>query len=578
MKKLWVVLRGFLVLIGLCVVALAVFGALGFRHENPPVPDRTVLTATWYGTPHDAPLPPGWVSRFVPVPPTLAEVTQALYRGARDPRVEALAVRLGAGDYNWAAVQDLRAAIAAFRAAGKKTYIYAESYGEMSPGMGMYYLASAFDQIWVQSMGGVEITGFHAEMPYFRSVLDKVGVTPDIIQKGRYKTAPENALLDSMSTAQRESIQGVLSSMMTDFFEGVAQGRHVPSVSIRSLIDNAPYGSKDALAAKLVDRVGYDDEFTKAVFPDPGRAAVDAVDYLYRAAEPAVPADGKSVAVVYVRGMILSGAGDDGLAGADAAYADDIADAIDDAADDPSIAAIVLRVDSPGGSPSASETIRRAVVAAKAGGKYVVVSMGGVAASGGYWLSVDAERIFAQAGTLTGSIGVFGGKVSLAGLWDRLGVRWDGVSMGQNAGMASLNAPYTPTQRLAVNRMLDAIYQGFVTRVAQGRKMTPEAVEAVAQGHVWTGRQALDKGLVDEIGPLRAALAHIAARLNVPGGADGLDIVELPQPRDPLGEIRAIFMGGVRSFALLKPFLREAALAANPARGITYAQGFAIHP
>lgn len=581
MKKIWVVIRSILVVLGFMVVLLAVIGVGFARKAAPDLPLRMVLAYNFHGTPPDAPDVPAWVLRFMPVEPSLAEVTNAIYKGAKDSRVEALSVKLSGGDYDWADVQELRTAIAVFRDAGKKTYVYAESYGDLYPGMAEYYLASAFEEIWVQPVGSVSITGFYAEMPYFRKTLEMMGVAPDIIQKGDYKTAPENALLDSMSEAQRTTVHGILASMMTDFFDGVSAGRKIDAAKIGSLVDGAPYTALEAKERKLVDTVGYEDELWNKILPDDNREVVDAADYLY-GDEPLVQKHKKSekptdVAVIYVSGMIVSGdAAGGGFMGEDMAYADDIAGAILDASEDEAVGAIVLRVDSPGGSPSASETIRRAVTVAKQKGKYVVVSMGSEAASGGYWVSVDADRIYANAGTLTGSIGVFGGKVALTGIWDKLGINWDGVELGANAAIWSMNAPYTDDQRAAVSRMLDDIYDGFVDRVATGRNFGRDVVEDMAQGRVWTGRQAKEQGLVDGIGGFRAAMEDVAKKLGV-SGPEALEVFTLPQPSDPFDEIRYFIGGGVKAMQGFAPFFHSLALVREPMRGITHAQGFAIN-
>lgn len=587
MKKVWAVIRGFLMLVGVAVVALAVVGAFVLRDKAPVLPDRMVLALTLFGTPEDAPDLSGWISRFVPVEPSLREVTEAVYKAAGDPRVEALAVRLNGGDYNWADVQELRSAVLAFKESGKPSYVYAESYGDLYPGMAVYYLASAFDEVWLQPVGSVSITGFHAEMPYFRKTLEMVGVKPDILQKGEYKTAPESALLDGMSDAQRETLHGILSSMMGDFFEAVASGREMPVASIGPLIDSAPYTADEAKERKLVDTIGYEDELLDKIFEDEGRQMVDALSYFYEV-EPPVKLFKKShqpiknvhetmaVAIVYINGLIVSG-GDGGLMGGeDVVFADDVAGAIQEAAEDEDVRAIVLRVVSPGGSPSASETIRRAVELARQKGKYVVVSMGAEAASGGYWVSVDADRIYAQNGTLTGSIGVFGGKASFDGLWKKIGVNWDGVEIGANASLWSMNRPYDSAQKETVGRMLDQIYDAFVDRVAKGRKFSRDVVESMAGGRVWTGRQAKERGLVDEVGGLRQALEDVAKHL----GTDyaNLEVYTLPQYSDPVDELRAYLFGSTGVFGFVGPVLRQIRLAERPMQGVVYnpyIEGFA---
>lgn len=594
MKSLWRIFRTFLAIIGFVVLALAVFGAASLGRSSPQkLPEKIVLVYTFYGTPADAPPGPSWLSYIMPQEPTLAEVTNALYKSVNDKRVEALAVNLAAGHYNWADVQELRAAILAFKGAGKKAYVYSESYGELYPGMAEYYLASAFDEIWLQPVGSVAITGFQAEAPYFKQTLEKIGVQPDIIQKGDYKTAPESALLDHMSEQQRQTLHGILSSMMTDFFEGVSQGRKLEAARIGQLIDGAPYTAEEAKERKLIDRVGYVDELIAQLVPDTKKKDkdfVNAVDYLYDTSsggmfDQVVKKEQKltdkthkkdSVALIYITGMILSDPGPGGGSpfGDRMAYASDIAGAIDEATQDDDIAAIVLRVDSPGGSPSASETIRRAVEVAKAKGKYVVVSMGSEAASGGYWVVVDADRIFAQPGTLTGSIGVFGGKASFAGLWEKIGVNWDSVSMGGNAGLWSPNKGYDAQGRAAISRMLDDVYDAFIERVAKGRKFAPDVVESMAGGRVWTGRQAKDRGLIDEIGGLHQVLGDVATEIGV-SGPEKLNIVVLPAEKSPFEGLFGMFSGGAH---ILSPVLESLALMAHPEAGITHYRGFAIRP
>ncbi len=605
MTKIWTFLRGILVAIGFSVVLLAFIGAWALKGEERRLPDQIVLTYTFFGSPPDDGGDRSILAQFMPTEPSLMEVTDALYRAAGDKRVSALAVRLAAGNYDWADVQELRAAIAAFRAAGKKTYVYAESYGELYPGMAEYYLASAFEDIWIQPVGTVAITGFQAEVPYFKKTLEMVGVSPDIIQKGDFKTAPESALLEHMSDAQRETLHDILSSMMTDFFEGVSAGRKIPAARIGQLVDAAPYTAEEAKERGLVDHVGYLDQLTDMLMPEdagddksakggkakPSRELVDAVDYLY--ADKGSPIDkvvrgeekalkkkdtgDNTVALIYIGGLIVSDSGYDGggAFGDRMAYASDIAHAIDDATENDDVKAIVLRVTSPGGSPSASETIRRAVEVARSKGKYVVVSMGAEAASGGYWVVVNAERIFAQPGTLTGSIGVFGGKASFAGLWPKLGVNWDSVTLGGNAGLWSPNQPYNAEQRQAISHMLDDVYDGFIDRVAKGRNFAPEVVEAMAQGRVWTGRQAKERGLVDEIGGLRQALEDVAKKIGVADVQD-LDVIILPDAPSPIDGLMELVGQNVQAFGPVKDFLHMAIMARHPEWSVVRAPSFEI--
>lgn len=594
MKILWKILRGMLAFIGLVVVGLAIYGATALNDGGFRLPGKMVLAYSFHGTPHDEPKGSQWLEKWVGTEPTLAEVTDAIYHAAKDPKVEAFAASLHAGDYKWADVQELRAAIAAFRAAGKKTYVYATSYGELYPGMAEYYLASAFDEIWLQPIGTVAITGFQAQVPYFKKTLDLVGVQPDIIQKGAFKTAPEPALLEQMSDAQRQGLHAILQSMMTDFFEGVSAGRKIPANTIGQLVDGAPYTSKEAKERGLVDRVGYLDELSEQLVPGGGsdhHDFVDAVDYLYAAGGLTLDkiagdkdikagktgGKGNKVALVYVRGLIMSddGEGAPDMFGDTVATASDIAAAILDAADNEHVGAIVLRVDSPGGSPSASESIRRAVSVAREKGKYIVVSMGGEAASGGYWIVVDADKIYAQPGTLTGSIGVFGGKASFAGLLSKVGVNWNSVTLGANAGMWSPAEPYTPDQHAAISRMLDDVYDGFIARVAAGRHFAPEVVEGMAGGRVWTGRQAKERGLIDEMGGLRQALEDVAAKMGVKD-VEKLHIMVMPEAHNPLEDLMGMFAQGAATLDIIRPALNSLVMSGHPEWTLVRAQRFEI--
>jgi len=305
---------------------------------------------------------------------------------------------------------------------------------------------------------------------------------------------------------------------------------------------------------------------------------VNALDYLYDASHENLnqvikkeskladkDKENNSVALVYVSGLIISDdpSGESAALGERMAYASDISGAITDAALDDSIAAIIVRVDSPGGSPSASEAIRRSIELAKSKGKYVVVSMGSEAASGGYWVSVDADKIYAQPGTLTGSIGVFGGKATFAGLSQKLGVNWDSVALGGNAGLWSPIHPYSDEGRASVSRMLDDVYDAFIARVAKGRSFSPEVVESMAGGRVWTGRQAMERKLIDAYGGLRQAKEDVAKKLGVADVKD-LDLILMPEPGEPVEEILGMLAatGQVRNY--FKPLVQAIVFERNP--------------
>ncbi|HEY8963395.1 MAG TPA: signal peptide peptidase SppA, partial [Alphaproteobacteria bacterium] len=517
----------------------------------------------------------------------------AITRAATDNRVTALAVQMGTGDYDWADVQELQSAIQVFKDSGKPTYVYADSYGDLYPGMAEYYLATAFDEIWMQPIGTVAITGFQVEVPYFKKTLERLGINPQIEKRGDYKTAPEPAMLEHMSEPQRETLHGILASMMTDFFDAVSKARGLPTDRVGQLIDGAPYTADEAKERMLIDVVGYQDELIQKLIPNADKRDQDLVnlidyydatssDLMKTVRQKDMPRLGESkldkaskgknaVALVYVTGMIVPGtAGDQGAFDSQSALADDIAWGIYDAAEDDDVSAIVIRVDSPGGSPQASETIRRAIEVAKDHGKYVVVSMGSEAASGGYWIVVDADRIYAQPGTLTGSIGVFGGKPDLSEMWSKLDVNWDSVKLGANAGMWSPNHAYDEEGWAATGRIMDDIYASFIARVAKGRNFSDDVVEGMAGGRVWTGRQAKERGLIDELGGLDTALIDVANHMGVT--RDELDIFVLPDQPNPLQEVFGWLNGSAKIFSnfnwLIGAFVRES----HPSWTLTYQQ------
>ena len=476
---------------------------------------------------------------FGPHEMTMKNLIDALDSAAGDERVKGLIADLRGGFSDIAHIQELRVALLRFRAAEKFAYIYSASYGEPGRGLGTYYLASAFDEIWMQPMGGVSIAGIHAEVPFARAALDKLGVQPQFFARKEYKTLFESAMNKEMSSQSREMMKSLIDDLAGQFTQGIAEARKIDVANVKALIDRGLYIDKDAIDAGLVDHMEDYEALRDKVRTDvtggpdtDDRLFIGIDDYASQSAAGAADRHANpSIALVYIQGTIMqNGAGDDFIP------ADDMADDINDAADDKDIKAIVIRIDSPGGSPTASETIRRAIVRAKSKGKKVVVSMGGMAASGGYWVASPADRIFALPGTLTGSIGVAGGKVALRGLWDKVGVKWDGVQYGRNADMMSFNEPFSASGGELVNRTMDIVYDGFVARVAEGRKMTPAQVDMVARGRVWSGKQAAANGLADELGGLDVALDYTAKELGV-ANRQALNIFVLPRPVTPVERV-----------------------------------------
>jgi protease-4 len=458
-------------------------------------------------------------------PLVLREAVSALHRAADDPRVAGLIARVELPAAAAGPVQELREAVAAFTAV-KPSLAWAETY----PGTLSYYLASAFGEVWMQPAGTVGLIGFATNALFLRDALDKAGIEAQFVARGEYKSAINLFTQDRYTDAHREADTRLLESLRAQVWLAIAESRNIGQDALDGLADHAPLLRDTAVESGLIDRVGFRDEAyariaelvgAKGISPESGDAdGDDGPPRLYLSryaratgpggpARPSIPGRGpkSTIAVVTVAGSIVSGRGGSRLPfGSSNAGADTIAAGLREAAHDDSVSAIVLRVDSPGGSVSASETIWREVKKARERGKPVVASMGAVAASGGYYVSMGADAIVANPGTITGSIGVLTGKLVARDLKDRLGVGSDAVRTNANADAWSVNAPFTPEQHAQVEAEADLVYDDFVQRVAQGRHLSIEAVEAVARGRIWTGADALDHGLVDELGGLRAAV------------------------------------------------------------------------
>ncbi|WP_282607281.1 signal peptide peptidase SppA [Pelagibius sp. Alg239-R121] len=435
----------------------------------------------------------------------LRDLVDALSRASSDPRVAGVIARVGRGSLGISQVQELRDAIADFRATGKFSVAFAESFGEGGNGTLHYYLASSFEELWLQPSGDVDITGIRIESPFIRGLLDEYGVKPRIGQREEYKGAAGFLTDRAMSAPVRRNLQQLVDSWLTQIVEGVADTRGLDQDDTRALIDRAPLSAADAKDAGLVSQLGYWDAVLESVLPGEESGSVNIRDY-YAALERE-SSEGPIIALVHGVGAIALAESDDGAFGSSEIMGSDtIADALSTAIDDPNVAAIVFRVDSPGGSYVASDTIWREVVRAREAGKPVIVSMGGLAASGGYFVSAAAERIVANPATITGSIGVVSGKVVLDDLWSGFDIAWDGVQAGRNADIWNGNRDFTSQQWQLLQTSLDRVYADFTQKVAEGRGLPLSQIMTSAKGQVWTGRDAKDLGLVDELGGFATAL------------------------------------------------------------------------
>lgn len=448
--------------------------------------------------------------------PTVRDVVEALQKAAQDSRVVALVARLGPANMGLAQIQEIRDAIMAFRNTGKQAVAYAATFGEFEAGNGAYYLATAFDSIALQPSGDVGLTGLIAETPFLRETLDKLGLVPRLEQRKEYKNFMNTFTERHYTVPHREATQRLLESQFEQIVQGIATARGLWPGAVRSLVDRGPFIGPDALQAQLVDTLAYRDEVYSQVKAHAGEDAKLLYLSKYLARAGRLYTTGPTVALIYGVGAVRLGeSGYDPMFDGSSMGSETLTAAFRAAIDDSNVRAILFRVDSPGGSYVASDAIWRETIRAREAGKPLIVSMGDVAGSGGYFVAMAADKIVAQPGTLTGSIGVFGGKMLTRGFWERLGLHWDEVHTSANANLWSSTQDYTPEQWARLQSWLDRVYEDFTTKVAAGRQLPKERVLEVARGRVWTGADAKEHGLVDVLGGFPVALRLVREALGL---------------------------------------------------------------
>jgi protease-4 len=449
----------------------------------------------------------------------LIETVQLLWQAANDPRVVGLYVEIGDDDAGLGRVQELRQAIARFRGKGKFAVGFAEGLGGGGDHFADYYLASALDQIWLQPSGGFSVMGLAVESPFLRGGLDKLGVRVEGGKRWEFKSAPDSFTETGFTAPARENLQQLIDGLYAQFVEDVARERKISPGKLRQLIDAAPFESERAHKEGLVDKLGYRTDAMDDVAQRAGGTHELVTLQEYGSDDKRPGPSGEVIALVRAIGTITSGSGDRGLFDDDSsATAEDVVDALDAAARSKEVKAIVLRIDSPGGTYPASDAMADAVARARGAGKPVIVSMGDIAASGGYLAAVRADVIVAQPGTITGSIGVFGIWPVASELLDTLGVRVERLATSPNAGMYSTFQAPNPAQRQSINRVLDVIYADFTRQVGEARKLDAGRVDAAARGRIFTGIDARRAGLVDELGGLHLALSIAKAKAGIDEG------------------------------------------------------------
>ena len=472
-------------------------------------------------------------------PPLTTEISSALRHAATDDEVAGLFIEVGGSGLGWAQTQELRDAIKAFRDSGKPCVAWADSMGNKE-----YYLASACGEIVMAPAGLALVNGLAITQMYYGEAFERYGISAQFEHVGDFKSAVEPYQRTGPSEAASAATDALLDSLYGQLVAGIAEGRGWDLAQARAVIDDPPITPKAALEAGLVDSLAYRDEIVEGRFED---ELTTMTSYL-RDQRRAWGKGSKKVAVIYAEGAIISGSSASDFFGSRYIGDRTLQAQLKEVREDEDIAAVVLRVNSPGGSGSASDTIWRAMELTKAE-KPVVVSMGDYAASGGYYISMGSDRIFAEPGTLTGSIGVFGGKINPSAAMEEYGLDFHTYQRGSYATLFSSSHDFDDAGRAKFRTFLNGFYDIFVEKAAEGRGMTREDLHAVAQGRVWTGEQALERGLVDELGSLDDAIAA-AAELGGVEGAPG--ILRLPERKGFLDMLLEDMQDPEEASALLK--------------------------
>jgi protease IV len=476
---------------------------------------------------------------------TVRHYVELIRKAKRDPRIAGILLRPGGiSSPFWAKLQEIRSALDDFKTSGKYVHAWLEYAGDRE-----YYLASVADRVYLLPSASLDLTGVATYEVFLRGTFDWIGTYPDFLHVGDYKTAVNTYLEKTYTPAHKEMSESINRSQYDHLVRTIADARKKPEAEVQALIDQGPFQPADALRAGLIDEVAYEDELDDLVDVLREARYVEAEDYALVSWAAAGVTQRSKIAVINAAGVINSGtSGFDPVNGA-VIGADSLVEYIREARADRSIRAIVLRVDSPGGSSTASDVIWRELSITRENDRPVIVSMSDLAASGGYYIALGGDAIVAQPGTLTGSIGVYTGKFVTTGSLDKLGANIEATSHGKHAEMYSPDRRFTPEERKKVQESMQLVYDQFIERTAAARQMPPEKVDEVAQGRVWTGEQAKQIGLVDEIGGLYKAIDLAKQRARIAADEE-VQLVVYPPRRSfyevlaeeiqsPLGRLRA---------------------------------------
>src|SRR6266545_21032 len=525
---LLIVLAVFISAIGMLFLATAV-------GREPTVASNSTLILRVGGDLNEME-PGGVLGQFIEAAPTVRGVVEALRKAKNDKRISSVIIRPTGTAALWGKVQEVRDAVTDFRRSGKPVVAYLEYGGEQE-----FYLATACDKVFLMPSATLDLTGMASYELFLRGTLDKIGAYPDALHIGEYKTASNTFTEHTYTPAHREMAESLNNDVFGQLVRGIADGRRKSENDVKSLIDHGPFLPEDALRAGLIDDLAYEDELDDKVKLAAGKVHyVEMNEYRGVSSTSLGLNRGPRIAIIYAAGIIASGKSTYDAPGGAVVGSDTMAEYLRKARADRSVKAIILRVDSPGGSAIASDIIWREVLLTK-NQKPVIASMSDVAASGGYYIAMPAHAIVAEPSTLTGSIGVVLTKFVIDGTLKKLGMNMEGVSRGKFADMYAPTRPFSPEERTRMAETMQATYDTFVEKAAQGRNTTPEKIDAIGQGRVWTGRQAKEIGLVDELGGLERAVALAKQRAKIAQDAEVELVIYPPKKtfydivRDPFG-------------------------------------------
>lgn len=566
-------LISFLFLVSFVLSFIAMFGGYFAMNKEPDIKPNTVLTLNLSGMIIDGPgMDPTLQMLLRERTQTLQEITTNIRKAAHDDRIVGILLKTNGVGMSFTTALDIREELLAFKQSGKKIYAYTPDAG-----LGSYLVLSTADKIYMPPSGCAFVMGLRAEIPFYKGLFDKLGITPEFVAIGKYKTGPQNFTMDHLSDEYREVMDDLLDAYYTTYVQKIAEARNVPLVEVRAWIDDGLYSARDALEAGMVDELVYEPQLDSILLKELGLstpALPESTPQTERAStptptvsaseqkpeptviqkvEPSAPEStlktvsmtqytrakvdapnlhqqGEKIAVVYASGTIVSGRSP--LSSGRFIASDTLNQLLSDLEEDETIRGVILRVDSGGGSALASDLIRSRILDMTRK-KPVIISMANAAASGGYMISAPANKIVAYPVTITGSIGIYGGKFSMRGLNDWLGVTVETLQRGENAGLFTSARTHTPSEHERFQQYIQDGYENFVNIVAQGRNMTFAMAADVAEGRVWTGEQAADIGLVDSLGNLETAITLLKEQLQISVEQD-VQMMVYPRPESPL--------------------------------------------